>query len=220
MTGRLLNERLGRWNFWLMFIGFNLGFFPMHISGLLGMPRRIYTYQEGMGWDTLNLLTTIGAYIFAAGFLLLIINVLISRRSGRPAGPNPWDADSLEWSIPSPPPPYNFAVVPAVASRTPLWEDRLRVTEFRSSLRRGMVLDHEKEALATSGLDAQPELILKMVDDTLLPLLGALTLALFFAALLVRIWWLAGAATVIGLAIALIWMWPRPAIGQTAEPRP
>jgi cytochrome c oxidase subunit I len=220
MTGRLLNERLGRWNFWLMFIGFNLGFFPMHISGLLGMPRRVYTYEEGMGWDTLNLLTTVGAYIFAVGFLLLIINVVISRRSGAVAGPNPWDADSLEWSVPSPPPPYNFAVIPAVASRTPLWEDRLQTVQFRSSLRRGMVLDHEKETLATSGLDAQPELIVKMAEDTMLPLLGALTLCLFFAALLVRIWWLAGVATVIGLAIALAWMWPRARLGQVAEPRP
>jgi hypothetical protein len=184
------------------------------------MPRRVYTYQEGMGWDTLNLLTTIGAYVLAIGFLLLIINVVISRRAGAVAGPNPWDADSLEWSVPSPPPPYNFAVIPAVASRTPLWEDRLQTTEFRSSLRRGMVLDHEKETIATSGLDAQPEMILKMAEDTMLPLLGALTLALFFAALLVRIWWLAGLATVIGLVIALAWMWPRANLGQIAEPRP
>ena len=80
------------------------------------MPRRVYTYPEGMGWDTLNLITTIGAYIFAIGFLLLLINVVISRRSGAIAGPNPWDAATLEWSMPSPPPPYNFVVIPTVAS--------------------------------------------------------------------------------------------------------
>ena len=108
MTGRLLSEKIGRWNFWLMFIGFNLGFFPMHISGLLGMPRRVYTYPENMGWDTLNLITTLGSYLFAIGFLLLIVNVIISLRRGPIAGPNPWDADSLEWATPSPPPPYNF----------------------------------------------------------------------------------------------------------------
>ena len=81
MTGRLLNERLGRWNFWVMFVGFNVGFFPMHISGLLGMPRRVYTYPEGMGWDTLNLITTIGSFVFAFGILLLLINVVISLRA-------------------------------------------------------------------------------------------------------------------------------------------
>ena len=108
MTGPDADERLGRWNFWTMFIGFNLGFFPMHISGLLGMPRRIYTYPDGMGWDWLNLITTLGSFLFAVGVLLLLINVVVSRRSGRIAGHNPWDAPTLEWATPSPPPPYNF----------------------------------------------------------------------------------------------------------------
>ena len=220
MTGRLLNERLGRWNFWFMFVGFNLGFFPMHISGLLGMPRRVYTYPEGMGWDTLNLITTIGAYIFAFGFLLLLINIVISRRSGAIAGPNPWDADSLEWSVPSPPPPYNFLIIPTVASRTPLWEGRLPTARYRSSLRTGMPLDREKEVLGTSGLDAQPEIILKMPEDSILPLLCALALTLAFAGLLVHLWWLAGAAAIGGLALTLAWMWPREKIGQLAEQRP
>ena len=119
-TGKLMDERLGRWNFWTMFIGFNLGFFPMHISGLLGMPRRIYTYPDSMGWDWLNLITTIGSFLFGFGVLLLIYNVVRSMRHGPSAGSNPWDAPTLEWATSSPPPPYNFAVIPVVASRHPL----------------------------------------------------------------------------------------------------
>ncbi len=124
-TGRMLDERLGRWNFWTMFVGFNLGFLPMHLSGLLGMPRRIYTYPAEMGWTLLNQITTAGAFLFAVGVLLLMINVWVSLKRGAVAGPNPWDSYSLEWSIPSPPASYDFAVIPTVSSRYPLWEGRL-----------------------------------------------------------------------------------------------
>ena len=220
MTGRLLSEKIGQWNFWLMFIGFNLGFFPMHISGLLGMPRRVYTYPENMGWDTLNLITTIGSYLFAVGFLLLIINVIISLRRGAIAGPNPWDADSLEWATPSPPPPYNFVVIPTVASRSPLWESRLQESPYRSSLQEGMVLDEGKEIVATTALDAQPEAILKMPEDSILPLLTALVLTLLSVGLLARLWWLAALCGVIVVILTLIWLWPRRELGQTAEARP
>ena len=220
MTGRLLSEKIGRWNFWLMFIGFNLGFFPMHISGLLGMPRRVYTYPENMGWDTLNLITTLGSYLFAIGFLLLIVNIIISLRRGPIAGPNPWDADSLEWTTPSPPPPYNFVVIPTVASRSPLWESRLQESPYHSSLREGMALDEGKEILATTALDAQPEAILKMPEDSILPLLAALVLTLIGAALLAHLWWLAVVCGVIQLILTLIWLWPRRELGQTAEARP
>ena len=119
MSGRMLDERLGKWNFWMMFIGMNLAFLPMHLTGLFGMPRRVYTYPAGMGWSTLNMLTSIGAFVFAFGVLLLVVNIVRSLRRGRLAGANPWDAATLEWSVPSPPPPYNFAVIPQVASRLP-----------------------------------------------------------------------------------------------------
>ncbi len=112
MTGRMLDERMGVWNFWLTFIGFNLTFFPMHIVGLLGMPRRIYTYLGGLGWDGLNLLETIGAYTLAVGILLFVINVVWSRSDGETAEDNPWGGSSLEWATSSPPPPYNFEVLP------------------------------------------------------------------------------------------------------------
>jgi cytochrome c oxidase subunit I+III len=122
MTGRMLNETLGRWNFWVLFSGVNLTFFPMHFVGLAGMPRRVYTYPSGMGWDWLNLAETAGAYLTAAGVLLFIVNVLWSRRSGRAAGANPWGAGSLEWATSSPPAEYNFVTIPSVNGREPLWE--------------------------------------------------------------------------------------------------
>jgi heme/copper-type cytochrome/quinol oxidase subunit 1 len=214
MFGRLLDERLGQWNFWLMFIGFNVGFFPMHISGLMGMPRRIYTYPDNMGWDTLNLISTIGAYILAIGFLLFIINVFVSARRGRLAGPNPWDAATMEWTTPSPPPPYNFVVIPTLASRLPLWESRLAEGPYRSDLQKGLPLDHGKETLGTSTLDAEPVVILRMPEDSLLPLLLALALTALFGGLIARVWWIAGLSVIIGLIIQLFWLWPRVHLGE------
>ena len=218
MTGRFLDESLGRWNFWTMFIGFNLGFFPMHISGLMGMPRRIYTYPAGLGWDVLNLITTVGAFIFALGVILFVVNVFLGLRSHRRAGPNPWDAPTLEWAVPSPPPAYNFAVIPIVASRHPLWEDRLRETEDRSSLDHGYLLDRGRETLATTVLDAEPDLILKMPSDSYAPLVLALALAALFVGLLGEWWWCVGAAGFVGTVAVIVWLWPERDLGQVARP--
>jgi cytochrome c oxidase subunit I len=122
ITGRMLSERLGKLHFWLFFIGFHLCFDLMHIPGILGMPRRIYTYESGRGWDTLNLLVSIGAFIQGIATLIFVANLIISYFKGAKAGNDPWDAWTLEWSVSSPPPPYNFAVIPTVASRRPLWD--------------------------------------------------------------------------------------------------
>jgi cytochrome c oxidase subunit I+III len=207
MTGRMLSERLGYWNFWTMFIGFNLGFFPMHISGLLGMPRRIYTYPAGLGWDTVNLITTIGAFVFAVGVLLLIVNVIRSRLRGEPAGPNPWDGPTLEWATGSPPPPYNFAVIPTVGSRHPLWEDRLKEGSG-SLITEGPALDEEKVTVETTPLDGRLTDVLTMPEDTLYPIAHALSVTLTFYGLLVRSPALGvlGLVLVIGLTIG--WLWP------------
>ncbi|HEX7126181.1 MAG TPA: cytochrome c oxidase subunit I [Thermodesulfobacteriota bacterium] len=124
MTGKMLDEKLGKVVFWLALIGFNLTFFPMHMIGLLGMPRRIYTYHEELGLGGLNMASTIGAFVLMLAFLVFIWTLMKSLRSGDRAPVNPWDAPTLEWSIPSPPPAYNFAVVPTVQSRYPLWEER------------------------------------------------------------------------------------------------
>ena len=218
-TGKLMDERLGRWNFWTMFIGFNLGFFPMHISGLLGMPRRIYTYPDSMGWDWLNLITTIGSFLFGFGVLLLIYNVIRSVRHGPTAPANPWDAPTLEWTTSSPPPPYNFAVIPVVASRHPLWEERLNQSEgSRSQIETGLLLDHGKEALGTTTLDAEPNIILKMPDDTLVPLYLALSMTVVATGLGLVNWWVVAVGGALTATCILAWLWPEARLGETAAP--
>jgi cytochrome c oxidase subunit 1 len=121
-TGRKLDERIGKWHFWLFAAGFNLTFAPQHVSGILGMPRRIYTYDPGRGWELWNLLSSLGVLLQAVGILFFLWNVLRSLRRGEAAGSDPWDAWTLEWSTTSPPPEYNFADIPEVKSRRPLWD--------------------------------------------------------------------------------------------------
>ncbi len=124
MSGRMLGEGLGKLNFWLVFIGMNVTFGPMHLVGILGMPRRIYTYPEGMGWTALNQIETVGSFMLGIGLLVFVYNFFLSLRSGAVAGDDPWDGRTLEWTIPSPPPEYNFATIPTVHSREPLWDQK------------------------------------------------------------------------------------------------
>jgi cytochrome c oxidase subunit I len=209
MTGRMLDERWGKWSFWLVFTGFNLAFLPMHITGLLGMPRRIYTYGPDFGWSTLNMITSLGSLVIAAGIVVLLVNVANSLRHGAVAGDNPWDAPTLEWATSSPPPPYNFVVIPTVASRHPLWEERLQREAERSSIATGIALDNGRETLATTPIDAEPDAILKMPEDTYVPLVLALALAALFAAMLAKSLTGSILAIIAGLIVMLIWLWPR-----------
>ena len=126
MTGRLLNEGLGKLNFWLMFIGFNVTFFPMHFLGLDGMPRRVFSYSGEMGWDFWNMVATVGSFIIAVSMLVFIWNVIVTARRGEQASGDPWDGRTLEWSIASPPPAYNFETIPTVAARDDWWETKQR----------------------------------------------------------------------------------------------
>ncbi len=124
ITGKLLNERLGQVQFWLMLIGVNLAFFPMHILGLLGMPRRIYTYPGNLGWNELNLLSTIGAFTIGVAIMIFLWNFVITMRSEQAAAEDPWDAFTLEWDTSSPPKPYNFLTIPTVRSRRPFYDKK------------------------------------------------------------------------------------------------
>jgi cytochrome c oxidase subunit 1 len=124
MSGRILSETLGKWHFWLMLIGMNMVFFPMHILGIDGMPRRIYTYPAEFGWAFLNSFETIGAFLVALSVLIFSINLIKTLRKPADAGNDPWDAFTLEWTTTSPPPPYNFAKIPSVRGRRPLWDEK------------------------------------------------------------------------------------------------
>ena len=126
MSGRMLSEKLGKWNFWTMFVGFNLTFFPMHILGLMGMPRRVYTYPDKPWWGAINLLETFGTFLIGVSMLILFWNLWKSLRHGEIAGDDPWDGWTLEWATASPPPAYNFAVPPAVNSNRPLYDAKVK----------------------------------------------------------------------------------------------
>jgi cytochrome c oxidase subunit 1 len=130
-TGRLLSEKLGKLHFWLFLIGFNLTFFPQHFLGVDGMPRRIYTYPAGMNWETWNFWSTMGAYLAAISGVIFLINVLTSLRSGKEAGPDPWDARTLEWSVSSPPPEYQYVKLPQVTARDDFWHRKHELKNFR-----------------------------------------------------------------------------------------
>jgi heme/copper-type cytochrome/quinol oxidase subunit 1 len=187
MYGRMMNEKLGKTHFWLTFIGMNLTFFPMHFSGMLGMPRRIYTYDAGQGWTLFNHLSTIGAYLLAFATLFFVYNFLRSIRSGAPAGPNPWGAATLEWTIPSPVPNYNFATLPTVTSRYPLWE--------------GKDADIESARINQQSGKTAMQLGIVLPYSTIKPMLTALCMTLMFAGLLVSHYMIFGAAAVMTLML-------------------
>jgi cytochrome c oxidase subunit I+III len=184
ITGRMLDERAGVASFWTIFLGFNLTFFPMHIAGLLGMPRRVYTYPNGMGWAMLNLLSTIGSYVLALGILVVVANVLWSLRWGTPAGNDPWGADTLEWATTSPPPNYNFATIPVVRSANPNWDQADREEDEQRLARGELLLPHGHETVATSEVEADLDGVLRMPGDSVWPLLLAASLSVLFVGLI------------------------------------
>ena len=215
MTGRMLDERLGKWSFWLMFIGFQIGFFPMHIAGLVGMRRRVYTYAAHDGLGTVNLVTTIGAFILGVGILVSIINFVLSLRRGRLAGKNPWNADTLEWSMESPPPSYAFMHIPTVKTLHPLWDDH---DEFHDP-DDARVLAVGRRTVSTTVIDAEPEGISQGEEDSIWPLLLALVITAFFAVMLGKLWIVGGLLVVVMMVFACIWLWPEPEPTTEHEPK-
>jgi len=175
ITGRFLSEKLGNWHFWISFIGMNLTFFPMHFSGLLGMPRRYYQYDAGQGFELFNLMSSVGTLILIIGTLFGLINIWKSWKGGAMASSNPWGAATVEWSIPSPPPEYNFAELPQIKSRYPLWNTK-----------EGAELVHETTHAEELGryIPTAKELGIVMPNPSIWPLITAMGILVMFSGLL------------------------------------
>jgi cytochrome c oxidase subunit 1 len=209
MTGRLLSERLGTWAFGFLFIGFNLTFFPMHVLGLHGMPRRIYTYPASMGWGTLNLLASAGALLMACGVLIFLMDAVRALSAGVVAADNPWGAGTLEWATSSPPPNSNFPRSPTAAGREPLWDnppDQPVVVGLRADAR---------DVLVTHVLDAEPDHRLIFPEPSIWPLLTAIATTGLFIWSIFTAWGVVyGAGPVFVTMVG--WFWPkRPDEGGT-----
>jgi cytochrome c oxidase subunit I+III len=213
ITGRMLDEKMGKWQFWIMFIGFNVTFFIMHLTGFLGMPRRVYTFLPGLGWELANLISTVGAFILAFSALLFIINVFKSLKSGAFAGDNPWNAGTLEWATTSPPPNYNFNVIPTVASRYPLWEPMPDDPAYKVDLenmemdRFGLVAER-RETLGTSILDGVPQQRIPLPGPTIVPFMAALAVGFTFIGLIIDVIFVPIGALLFFVAV-VAWHWPR-----------
>jgi cytochrome c oxidase subunit I+III len=211
-TGKLLDERLGRWQFGIMFVGFNVTFFIQHVLGLQGMARRVYTYDADLGWGTFNLVSTIGAYVLAFGVLLFVVNFVWSLRRGRDAGIDPWRAPTLEWSVPSPPPQYTFLEPPVVRSLYPLWDPGESPPGVETAADRGVRLrpqirEDYRETFGTSIMDGEPESRINLRDNSLWPPLAAVAIGVAFVGAMFSLWFFPiGALLFFGTMLG--WHWP------------
>jgi cytochrome c oxidase subunit I+III len=204
IIGRMMSEGLGRVSFWLMFIGFNLAFFPMHMLGLHGMPRRVYTYQAGMGWDNLNLLSTIGAVTLALGILVTLINAVRSALAGQLAPANPWGGGTLEWATDSPPRPCNFHAIPVVFGRDPIWQPPPSGSPSHVS---GLAAD-SREQLVTTVLDAMPSHRMTMPNPSPWPFLSAVATTILFIGSIFTPWAVVWGSIPVAAGL-IMWFWPK-----------
>jgi cytochrome c oxidase subunit I+III len=218
-TGRMMSERLGRWVFGLMFVGFNATFLLMHLTGLRGMPRRVATYAEGLGWDRLNMLSSIGSYILAAGIALFVFDFFRSRRHGPKAPRNPWGAGTLEWLYPPVAPGFNFHAIPPVESREPLW-DQPELLEREAHEVDGVmhgIRDGRRETLGCDPVSGAPLYVLRLPHPTWIPMLAAAGLAILFGATLASAYWVCAVGGVIALAAFTLWAWEPSDSGVTRD---
>ncbi|CAI06208.1 putative cytochrome c oxidase subunit I [Aromatoleum aromaticum EbN1] len=207
-SGRMPSPRLGRWGFWLVFGGFNLTFLVMHWTGLLGMPRRAYTYAPGLGWDVPNLVSSIGSFIMAIGIATVLVDVLLHFRFGVRAAPNPWHADTLEWATRLPPTAYNFISLPSVDSRYPLWDRPDLVKEMaRGEQGLATVAHGRRETWGTDAVTGEVREIIHLPGNTWLPFAVALVLSVVCIGLLVKAYAVASFATVVAAILVLRWSW-------------
>lgn len=208
VSGRMLSPRLGKWAFWLLFLGFTVTFFPMHFTGLLGMPRRVYTYPEGLGWDGLNLTSTIGAFVFALGILVMLYDVVTHFWWGEKAKRNPWNAGTLDWMMEIPAKEWGTRSVPIIKSRYPLWQQE----NFLDDVDNGRFLlpdapDMKRETIITSVVDAKPEQVLRVPGPSSWPILCAAATGGVFLASTFHWWWITGISAVLAFVFILCWVW-------------
>ena len=222
-SGRMPSRSLSRWGFWLTFIGFNGTFFVMHWTGLMGMPRRVYTYEAGLGWDLPNLVSSVFGFVMAFGTATVLVDWLLHFRLGAKAPPNPWGADTLEWAAGMPPRSYNFASLPTLATRHPLWDHPDLVTtipEGRHALPRAA--HGRRETLGSDPLTGAPREVIHLPGNSWWPLVGALLVAALCIALLMKVYAAAAVFALAAVAVLLRWSWengahPKAAAGEAHD---
>jgi cytochrome c oxidase subunit I+III len=208
ISGKALSEKLGTIGFWLAFIGFNVAFLPMHITGLRGMPRRVFTYPAGIGFDALNLVSTIGAFVLAAGIGVIFWDLLRPKRLQPYAPRNPWKAGTLEWLQEMPGKPWGIRSIPEIDSRYPLWDQpniERDVDEARFYLPDAEEM--RRETIVTSVIDAKPEVIARLPSSSFVPFWAAVTLGAFFVLGTYHLWTLALLSLVVSTGVIIYWLW-------------
>lgn len=207
IDGRHMSDRVGRFAFWLMFCGFNIAFLPMHLTGLRGMPRRVYTYPAEIGWDWLNLISTIGAFVLGIGMFAVVVDVSLHRRRQKRGEVNPWNAGTLEW-ISEPEENWGMRSIPRIKSRYPLWDQKNLAEEIKAGdWYLADASEGKRETLVTSVLDGEPEQVLRVRGTAYVTIASAASLATVFVALTFKWWLVALVAGVAFLAALIWWLW-------------
>jgi len=207
IDGRHMSEKVGRFAFWMMFCGFNITFFPMHLAGLRGMPRRVYTYPADIGWDWLNLISTMGAVVLGIGMFAVVVDVTLHRRNKPKGEQNPWNAGTLEW-LNEPEENWGVRSIPHIESRYPLWDQKDLAREVNAgNWYLAYAKEGRRETLVTSVLDAEPEQVLRVGGTAYVTILAAATLGTVFVALTFKWWLVSLAAGIAFLAAVIWWLW-------------